>query len=665
MAQQQQQQQQEDENGFPYIHPNESNRSLHRLNTAANNNQDDDRRAAANMVSAVSVQQQQHPQQQQQPQTSPQQQRNRPPVDRPQTSPSLRPASPFLELSTLPVAYQQQGFSRRNPDLLNNNTAHASPSFSPMMRPQEPTALPSGSRNNCDGDNVQRAATSYHTKNSPLPRPLHLRRPIVTDMSITPSSKVVATIGRGVPVVVQNDDTNSPIEPPVVIIGKSPVLMALGLGTSMLAHSQSSASAASPKATPPAKSTARRESTRRQAGTTQTPQSQASTEAQTQIQQQKTPHHQGAIQFPVPISEEQDMVDESDENPFMSKEEFCRPAPQAILPEGFKHAQFTLPLLPPPPQSKKAVNDDSSDDEVTGLDTGQLVLEPYLTPAELAAHIPFPVPAVAPKYTRDPAAPSDGQTVAQNITPPTRPLRRATDAADQLYQSQSKFQEQERQALPSIHPLTPSANAPWSPSHPPIHRSSSPLPSPTPSSLSNKSSSTNSTRVKPPPPTLPPPRRSRSNSLSQAGSERSMSPAPSLSYTSSNISTGPSIISSQPETIVTDVSSFVSLGDTPTTTASMFCTSPTFLPVLSPTSPATPGRTFSVSTVGSPATPRLPPGQSPLIEEGDVYSWMEGKFDNDSNDDGDNKVVVHQVKKIRVPEAVGGGTRLSRFNFDI
>ncbi|KAF9551802.1 hypothetical protein EC957_004125 [Mortierella hygrophila] len=310
------------------------------------------------------------------------------------------------------------------------------------MRPQETTALPPGSRNNGDGDNVQRAGTSYHTKNSPLPRPLHLRRPIVTDTSITPSSKVVATIGRGVPVVVQNDDTNSPIEPPVLIIGKSPVLMALGLGTSMLAHSQSSASAVSPKATPPAKSTARRESIRRQAATTQTPQT------QTQIQQ-KTPHHQGAIQFPTPISEEQDIVDESDENPFMSKEEFRRPAPQAILPEGFKHAQFTLPLLPPPPQSKKAVNDDSSDDEVTELDTGRLVLEPYLTPAELAAHIPFPVPAVAPKYVRDPAASNDGQTVAQNITPPTRPPRRATDAADQLNQSQSKFQEQERQKLES------------------------------------------------------------------------------------------------------------------------------------------------------------------------------------------------------------------------
>ncbi|KAF9145726.1 hypothetical protein BGX30_007319, partial [Mortierella sp. GBA39] len=448
---------------------------------------------------------------------------------------------------------------------------HASPSSSPMMRPQEPTTLPPGSRNDGDGDNVQRAATSYHTKNSPLPRPLHLRRPIVTDTSITPSSKVVATIGRGVPVVVQNDDTNSPIEPPVVIIGKSPVLMALGLGTSMLAHSQSSASAASPKATPPAKSTARRESIR-------------------------------AIQFPAPISEEQDIVDESDENPFMSKEEFRRPAPQAILPEGFKHAQFTLPLLPLPPQSKKAANDDSSDDEVTELDTGRLVLEPYLTPAELAAHIPFPVPAVAPKTT-----------------------------GSSKHSSSYTFSQRSLVTVASSYP---------------------------------QKLNTNNTRVKPPPPTLPPPRGSRSNSSSQAGSERGMSPAPSLSYTSSNISTGLSIISSQPETIVTDVSSFVSLGDTPTTTASMFCTSPTFLPVLSPTSPTTPGRTFSVSTAGSPVTPRLPPWQSPLIEEGDVYSWMEGKFDNDSNDDDDDKVVVHQVKKMRVPEAVGGGTRLSRFNFD-
>ncbi|KAG0068692.1 hypothetical protein BGZ89_004262 [Linnemannia elongata] len=488
------------------------------------------------------------------------------------------------------------------------------------MRPQEPTALPPGSRDDSDGDNVRRAATSYHTKNSPLPRPLHLRRPIVTDTSITPSSKVVATIGRGVPVVVQDDDTNSPIEPPVVIIGKSPVLMALGFGVNMLAHSQSTASAASPKATPPAKSTARRESIRRQAATTQTPmQTQASIEAQiqtqkqTQGQQQQTPHFQGAIQFPAPISEEQDIVDESDENPFMSKEEFRRPAPQAILPEGFKHAQFTLPLLPLPPQSKKAVHDDSSDDEVTELDTGRLVLEPYLTPAELAAHVPFPVPAVAPKYAKDPAVPSDDQTVPQNITPPTRPPRRATDAADQPNQSQSKFQEQQRQVLPvqSIHPLSPSTDAPC-----------------------------------------------------QAGSERAISPAPSLSYASSNISTGLSIISSQPETIVTDVSSFVSLGDTPTTTASMFCTSPTFPPVLSPTSPATPGRTFSVSTAGSPATPRLPPGQSPPIMEGDDYSWMARKFDNNSSDDDDDKVVVRQAKKTRVPEAVGGGTRLSHFNFD-
>lgn len=682
----QQQRQQQDEKSLPYIHPNESNRSLHRLNTAANNNQDDNHRAAANMLSAASVQQQQ---QQQQPQTSPsspQQQRNRPLVNLPQTSPSLRPSSPFLELSTLPVAYQQQGSSRRNPDRINNNnnTPHASPSFSPMMRPQEPTALPPGSRDDSDGDNVRRAATSYHTKNSPLPRPLHLRRPIVTDTSITPSSKVVATIGRGVPVVVQNDDTNSPIEPPVVIIGKSHVLMALGLGANKLAHSQSSASAASPKATPPAKSTARRESIRRHATTTQTPtQTQASIEVQTQTQtqQQQTPHLQRAIQSPAPISEEQCYVGEYDENPFMSKEEFRRPAPQAILPEGFKHAQFTLPLLPLPPQSKKTINDDISDDEVTELDTGRLVLEPYLTPAELAAHVPFPVPAVAPKYAKDSDEPSDDQTVAQNITPPTRPARRATDAADIPNQSQLKFQEQQRQVLPiqSVHPLAPSADAPWSPSHPPIHRSPSPSlsslppppsspspspsPSPTPSSLSNKSSSSNNTRVKQPP-SLPPPRGSRSNSSSQTGSERGMSPAPSLSYTSSNISTGLSIISSQPETIVTDVSSFVSLGDTPTTTASMFCTSPTFPPVLSPTSPATPGRTFSVSTAGSPVTPQLPPGQSPPIVEGDDYSWMARKFDNNSSDDDDDKVVVRQAKKTRVPEAVGGGTRLSHFNFD-
>lgn len=680
----QQQQQQKDDNGFTYTHPSESKTSIHRLN-AADNNQDDNRRAAANMLSDVSVQQQQ---QQQQPQTSPpspQHQRNRP-VNLPQTSPSLRPSYPFHELAPLPVVYQQ-GSSRRNLDRINNNTP-ASPSFSPKMQPQVPAELTSGSREDSDGDNVRRAATSYHAKHSHLPRPLHLRRPIVTDTSITPSSKVVATIGRGVPMVVQDDDSNSPIEPPVVIIGKSPVLMALG--ANMLSHTSSSASAASPKATPPAKSTARRESIRRTAAkttttTTQTPtQTQASHESQTQTQTQthQTPHHQGIIRSPTPIAENHDSIDEFDENPFMSKEEFRRPAPQAILPEGFKHAQFTLPLLPLPPQMNKVV--DSSDDEVAELDTGRLVLEPYLSPAELAAHVPFPVPAVAPEFAKESASSAD-QTIGQNSTP-TRPPRRAPDAADQLNLSQSKFQAQ-RQANPvqSIHPLAPSADAPWSSSQPATHRSASPSPpsnlplfspsspspppspspSPTPSSLSNKSSSTNNTRVKPPPPALPPPRGSRSGSTSQSGSERGMSPAPSLSNTSSNISTGLSIISSLSGTIVTDVSSFVSLGDTPTTTASMFCASPTYPPVLSSTIPAASGRTFSVSTAGSPATPRLPPGQSPPIVVGeDDYSWIARKFDNNSDDDENGTVVVRQAKKTRVPEAVGGGTRLSYFNYD-
>jgi predicted phosphohydrolase len=53
-----------------------------------------------------------------------------------------------------------------------------------------------------------------------------------------------------------------------------------------------------------------------------------------------------------------------------------------------------------------------------------------------------------------------------------------------------------------------------------------------------------------------------------------------------------------------------------------------------------------------------------MVEGEDDYSWMEKKFDNNSYDDDDEKVFVRQAKKTRVPEAVGGGTRLSHFNFD-
>ncbi|KAG0219572.1 hypothetical protein BGX33_002119 [Mortierella sp. NVP41] len=541
---------------------------------------------------------------------------------------------------------------------------------------------------------------SYRVRPSPLPRPLHLRRPIVTDTSITPSSKVVTTIGRGAPVVVQDDDSNSPIEPPVVIIGKSPVLMAMGIN--MLSHSPSSASAASQRATPPAKSTARKVSIRRQATATTLAGSQtqaASTQAQTQTQTQtqQTPQQQ-VTQIRNGYAEEES--EEELENPFMSKEEFQRQAPQAILPKDFKHAQFTVPL--PSLPNTNMVENDSSDDEEGDLNTGRLVLEPYLTPAELAA---FLVPAVAPKHVQEELSTSSSVSTGQSTntapTPsaPARPPRRVPDAADQPNQSQSQIQGQRQQrhdgqghaqAQPpqNIHSLAPSPEVPWSlpsdgslglssilatipgqqpPASPPSPAPPSPSPSPTPS-LSSTKSSTSSMRTRPPPPTLPPPRGSRSSSASQSGSERAMSPAPSLSYSSSNISTGLSIISSQPDTIVTDVSSFVSLGDTPTTTASMMCASPTFQPVLSPTSPATPAtaRSFSVSTAASPVSSRRPPGRSPPItaESGDDYGWSEQDNNNTGNTD-DDKTVVGQAKKKRVPQAIGGGTRLSRFNFDI
>ncbi|KAG0376339.1 hypothetical protein BGX24_007884 [Mortierella sp. AD032] len=316
----------------------------------------------------------------------------------------------------------------------------------------------------------------------------------------------------------------------------------------MLAHSPSSATATteSYKATLPAKSTARRESIRRQTTTTtqstptqtQVSLSEAQTKTQTQTQQ-RTPHQQGGVQFPTPIAEEQDFADESD-NPFMSKEEFKRPAPQAILPEGFKHAQFTLPLPPVPSQGNKLENY-SSDDDSIDLDTGRLVLEPYLTPAELAAHVPFPAPAVPYKYVKD-SAPSSSAAVAadqlvnQNAAP-IRPPRRTADASDQPNLSQSKIQEQrlqqpQQQPPQSAHPLASSADAPW----PLVHRS--------------------------------------------------------------------------PNT---------------------------------------------------PATPRFAPGHSPPIVEGNDYGWAIEKCDDDEN----YKVAVPQAKKPRVPEAVGGGTRLSHFNYDV
>ncbi|KAF9102445.1 hypothetical protein BGX29_004588 [Mortierella sp. GBA35] len=474
-----------------------------------------------------------------------------------------------------------------------------------QLQQETTTTLPSGGshRGGVDGagddgnNGVRRVDShSYRVRPSPLPRPLHLRRPIVTDTSITPSSKVVTTIGRGAPVVVQDDDSNSPIEPPVVIIEKSPVLMAMGIN--MLSHSPSSASAASQRATPPAKSTARKVSIRRQAtattlagSQTQAASTQAQTQTQTQTQTQQTPQQQ-VTQIRNGYAEEES--EEELENPFMSKEEFQRQAPQAILPKDFKHAQFTVPL--PSLPNTNMVENDSSDDEEGDLNTGRLVLEPYLTPAELAA---FLVPAVAPKHVQEELSTSSSVSTGQSTntapTPsaPARPPRRVPDAADQPNQSQSQIQGQRQQrhdgqghaqAQPpqNIHSLAPSPEVPWSlpsdgglglssilatipgqqpPSSPPSPAPPSPSPSPTPS-LSSTKSSTSSMRTKPPPPTLPPPRGSRSGSASQSGSERAMSPAPS--------------------------------------------------------------------------------------------------FNTD-----DDKTVVGQAKKKRVPQAIGGGTRLSRFNFDI
>ncbi|KAG0275288.1 hypothetical protein BGZ95_008960 [Linnemannia exigua] len=87
----------------------------------------------------------------------------------------------------------------------------------------------------------------------------------------------------------------------------------------------------------------------------------------------------------------------------------------------------------------------------------------------------------------------------------------------------------------------------------------------------------------------------------------------------------------------------------------MFCDSPVSPPVLSPTSPAFTGRSFSVSTTGSPTTPRFAPGHSPPIVEGHDYVWATEKGDDDEGE----KVVVRQAKKPRVPEAVGGGRALA------
>ncbi|KAF9091380.1 hypothetical protein BGX23_005223 [Mortierella sp. AD031] len=386
----------------------------------------------------------------------------------------------------------------------------------------------------------------------------------------------------------------------------------MAMGINMLSHSPSSASAASQRATPPAKSTARKVSIRRQATATTLAGSQtqaASTQAQTQTQTQtqQTPQQQ-VTQIRNGYAEEES--EEELENPFMSKEEFQRQAPQAILPKDFKHAQFTVPL--PSLPNTNMVENDSSDDEEGDLNTGRLVLEPYLTPAELAA---FLVPAVAPKHVQEELSTSSSVSTGQSTntapTPsaPARPPRRVPDAADQPNQSQSQIQGQRQQR----HDGQGHAQA-----QPPqnIH---------------------------------------------------SLAPSPEVPC-SSNISTGLSIISSQPDTIVTDVSSFVSLGDTPTTTASMMCASPTFQPVLSPTSPATPAtaRSFSVSTAASPVSSRRPPGRSPPItaESGDDYGWSEQDNNNTGNTD-DDKTVVGQAKKKRVPQAIGGGTRLSRFNFDI
>ncbi|KAF9934306.1 hypothetical protein FBU30_002445 [Linnemannia zychae] len=620
---------------FPYTHSSKSNRSVNQLGSL-NVNQEDHRRADDLLNSSLEQRTEL-----QQPPSSPQQQRNRP------ASPSQPPSetylsSPFSEPSSPPTAYLRQASSRK-PDRTNVST---SPPFS-AMRLQEPAQLSSnmlGNGNATENDHMRRESNNYVVKPSPLPRPLDRCRPIVADTSIAPSSKVIGTIGRGTPLATQDEDIDSPIEPPVVIVNKSPELVAMEL--KILSQSQSSASPVLHKAPLPAKSSARRDSIRRQAATTQTQSpghAQVQTQTQTQTQTQLTPHK--PIHLPDSIIEEQESIQDPD-NPFMSKEEYYPSGPHAILPPDFKHAQFTLPLSPLPLKDAK-VKDDSSDGNTTELDTVRLVLEPYLQAVESAARTPVPTPAIT--------SPADRITTQNTI---------AANVKDQQPNlSQSKFKAQQQVILfpQNIQPPAPMPDSSLMTQNP-IHLYSTPSPSrsnftahpqATPYTQSNIPPSPN-TRIKPKPQALPPSQGSRTESSSQTGSERATSPALSTTYTSSSISASFSTISS-----VSDATSFISLGDTPTTTAPL-PRAPNGLPSMNSSSYISKEMSDSASAL-TPLQKEQLSLSSSIDGDGGIGWEPPVSYFTRGIDIG---VAQQQAKKTRVPEAVGGGTRLSHFNFE-
>ncbi|KAF9190943.1 hypothetical protein BGZ50_009727 [Haplosporangium sp. Z 11] len=431
----------------------------------------------------------------------------------PSPSPANIPVSPGdMELSPLPAVHRNP--STRQSQLANHR-------FSPSL-PSQPKheILPAVE------DGISRRVDSYFANQSPLPRPLNMQRPVITDTSVTSSSKVVATIVRSVK---RQDATNDKqvIEPEMVVIKQSPPLVAL--------RSQS----------PWAKTT------------------------QDQLETTPSLHPSHSAVY-------RDELITSDD-PFMAKEEVHRKAPQAILPEGYQHPQHSISI--PIPLDIRSGNgcesmEDSGDESSDGMNTAFLMLGPYLPPAEFAPPVPnlnSPLNCTAEASSSLPPTPT-----------PTRPPRR-TPSIQRHPQGQcpdtarsgqpnilSAIQEVDTSAI-----ITPASS---------IDPSTTTLSSSTPTPLSRSSPSpTPLFHTRGPGPS----RFGReSPAASTTDSERTISPAPSHASSGhrSSIST---IVSSVSNATSNPGTHFRSKNDSPVPLSpTMMQASPTNATVYSPTTPS-------------------------------------------------------------------------------
>ncbi|KAI1315941.1 hypothetical protein EDD11_000191 [Mortierella claussenii] len=278
-------------------------------------------------------------------------------------SPSpISPASMHYELAPLQAAYLGSGDMRLNQLHDMDKSLLSAPNTITQREISSSTNKKSLKR-----------TESYQP--SPLPRPLHLARPIITDTSITPSPKVIASISQSAARNLETDSRTPVQEATLITIEKSPALQALSASFGTTSQPRCIARKSAASVTPAA--------TRQQ---------------QQQQQQPKQMQMQTPTDTQQPPNKAQSSVQQSGGNrvsdPFMSKEELERRSPQGILPAGFRQPVFTDLIddgLQPAAvtddhdnnnaQKKDTADDDSATDS-SGPNTAFLVLEPYLTTAE-------------------------------------------------------------------------------------------------------------------------------------------------------------------------------------------------------------------------------------------------------------------------------------------